>query len=98
MVMFLLTDVVFEGSRVPQMRMVFPLSCPMKSLCVVCQRAARALQSRNAEPVKCAYHLVDEIVVVVREGRVVLVSSDGDLPCEPNQDINVSCGMPESRM
>ena len=44
------------------------------------------------------HHLVDEIVVVVREGRVVLVSSDGDLPCEPNQDINVSCGMPESRM
>ena len=98
MVMFLLTDVVFEGSRVPQMRMVFPLSCPMNSLCVVCQRAA-AFQSRNAEPVnQYAYHLVDEIVVVVREGRVVLVSSYGDLPCEPNQDINVSCGMPESRM
>lgn len=32
MVMFLLTDVVLDGSRVPQSRIVFPLSWPMKSL------------------------------------------------------------------
>lgn len=78
MVMFLLTDVVFDGSRVPQMRMVFPLSCPMKSLWVVSQRSAGLRDS----DVNFTYHLIDEVVIVIGKGRVILVSPDRDLLCE----------------